>query len=195
MDMDKSNGYESIATRFIETRGQSLNGIGTSTVRNWAQAIPQGSTVLDLGCGTGIPISKVLTEQGLTVYGIDASATMIKAFRKNFPKAPFACEPVEDSQFFNRKFDAIISWGLIFLFSKDSQSKVIQKASEALQSGGILLFTAPYQETEWEDVMTGKYSRSLGKEKYKEILAASGLSLIAEFEDEGKNHYFNAIKI
>jgi hypothetical protein len=57
------------------------------------------------------------------------------------------------------------------------------------------LFTAPYQETEWVDIMTGQYSRSLGAEKYNELLSASGLSLIEEFDDEGKNHYFNAIKI
>ncbi len=193
--MDKSNGYEGIATRFIEARGQTVNGIGTSSVRNWAQALPPGSTVLDLGCGTGIPISKVLTDEGLTVYGIDASPTLIKAYRQNFQKAHAACEPVEDSLFFNRKFDAIISWGLIFVLSKEAQAELKRKASDALLTGGKLLFTAPYQETEWEDVMTGQYSRSLGEEKYKELLSASGLSLIEEFEDEGENHYFSAVKI
>lgn len=193
--MDKSNGYERIAKRFIEIRGQVANGIGTSSVRNWAQALPKGSIVLDLGCGTGIPISKVLADEGLTVYGIDASPTLIKAFRQNFPTAPVACESAEDSLFFNRKFNAIIAWGLIFLLSKDAQAKVIEKSADALQSGGKLLFTAPYQKTHWVDVMTGQYSRSLGVEKYKELLTASKLSLIEEFEDEGENHYFNAIKI
>lgn len=97
--MDKSNGYEYVAERFIKTRGQTVNGIGSSAVRNWAQALPQGSIVLDLGSGTGIPISKVLTDEGMAVYGIDASATLVKAFRQNFPNAPFACEPVEESLF------------------------------------------------------------------------------------------------
>lgn len=193
--MDRSNGYEHIATRFIKIRGQAVNGIGTSTVRNWIKALPQGSAVLDLGCGTGIPISKVLIDEGMTVYGIDASATLIEAFRQNFPGSPVVCEPVEDSLLFNRKFDAIISWGLMFLLSENTQKKVIQKAGDALLAGGKLLFTAPYQETEWKDVMTGQCSISLGAEKYKELLSASGLSLIEEFEDEGGNHYFSAIKI
>lgn len=55
------------------------------------------------------------------------------------------------------------------------------------------MFTAPYQETEREDVMTGHYSKSLGAEKYKELLSGSGLTLIEEFDDEGENHYFNAV--
>jgi SAM-dependent methyltransferase len=193
--MDKSNGYEGIATKFMEIRGKSASGIGTSVVRNWAQTLPKGSTVLDLGCGTGIPISNVLADEGMKVYGIDASASLINAFRQNFPTAPAVCESVEESLFFARKFDAIISWGLLFLLSQDAQAKVINNAGNALRTGGKLLFTAPYQETVWKDVMTGQYSRSLGAEKYKELLSESGLSLIEEFEDEGENHYFNAIKI
>lgn len=193
--MDKSNGYENIAAKFIAIRGHASNGIGAATVRNWARTLPQGAAVLDLGCGTGIPISAVLTDEGMMVYGIDASVTLSNAVRQNFPHAPVACESAEDSSFFNRKFDAIISWGLIFLLSKDAQERVIQKMSYALQAGGKLLFTSPSQETEWEDVMTKRYSRSLGGKKYKELLSASGLFVIEEFEDEGENHYFSSTKI
>ena len=192
--MDTSNGYENIAARFIKMRGQSIHGIGVSSVRNWTQTLLPGSSVLDLGCGTGIPISKVLIEEGMTVYGIDASATLIHEFQQNFPEVAVACEPVENSLFFNRKFDAIIAWGLIFLLSGDAQIKVIQKAASALQPGGKLLFTAPCQQTEWEDILTKQPSRSLGAEKYKKVLSASGLTLIEEFEDEGENHYFNSTK-
>nr|WKN40129.1 class I SAM-dependent methyltransferase [Tunicatimonas sp. TK19036] len=192
--MDTSNGYENIAARFIKIRGQSIHGIGVSSVRNWTQTLLPGSSVLDLGCGTGIPISKVLIEEGMTVYGIDASATLIHEFQQSFPEVAVACESVEDSLFFNRKFDAIIAWGLIFLLSGDAQIKVIQKAASALQPGGKLLFTAPCQQTEWEDILTKQPSRSLGAEKYKKVLSASGLTLIEEFEDEGENHYFNSTK-
>lgn len=192
--MEKSNGYEHIAPVFIKVRGQAINGIGTSSVRNWVRALPQNSTILDLGCGTGLPITKVLIDEGMSVYGIDASPTLVEAFRQNFPKVPVVCEAAEDALFFNRKFDGIIAWGLIFLMSKDVQEKVIQKAANALKPGGKLLFTAPFQETDWKDVMTGQHSTSLGSEKYKEILSACGLSLIEEFEDEGENHYYSAVK-
>lgn len=193
--MDKSNGYEQIASTFINHREQGMNSIGASVVRLWAQALRQGSAVLDLGCGTGIPISKVLLDEGMDVFGIDASSTLSKAFQKNFPNAHVACESVEDSTFFNRTFDAIISWGLIFLLSKEAQEKVIHKASEALNPGGKLLFTSPSQNTEWTDVLTGHNSFSPGAEKYTEILSSSGLKLIDTFEDEGGNHYYSAIKI
>ena len=193
--MDKSNGYEFIASKFIKIREQANNGIGTTAFRNWAQKLSTGSAILDLGCGSGIPISKVLIEEGMLVYGIDASETLIRSFRQNLPTAHAACESVEDSLFFNRKFDAIISWGLMFLLSKDVQEKLIQKVSDALHIGGNFLFTAPNKKAAWKDILTGQTSRSLGVEKYKELLLSSGLALIEEFEDEGQNHYFNAVKV
>lgn len=193
--MDKSNGYEGVAARFIQVRGQTVDGIGTSSVRRWVRTLSPDSTVLDLGCGTGFPISKVLIDEGITVYGVDASPTLVKAFRRNFPEAPVACEAAEDSLFFNRTFDGIIAWGLLFLMPEEVQAKIIEKVANALKTGGKLLFTAPYQKTSWKDVLTGQHSTSLGAKKYKELLSTSGLSLIEEFEDEGDNHYYNAVKI
>src|SRR5215467_12783749 len=119
--MDKSNGYEGIAEIYINGRGRALRGIGSSAVRAWAKTIPAGSVILDLGCGTGLPVSKIFIDEGMTVYGIDASPTMVKMFHQNFPNMPIACEAVEDSLFFDRKFDAIIAWGLIFLLPAESQ--------------------------------------------------------------------------
>jgi len=193
--MDKSNGYEQIAQIFITGRGQPINGIGKSSVRKWVQTLPAKSVVLDLGCGTGIPVAMVLIDAGMTVYGIDASPSMVKAFQHNFPNNPVACEAVEDSLFFDRKFDAIIAWGLMFLLPAEVQETVIQKAANALQTGGKFLFSATGKRNEWKDAMTERHSISLCHVKYKELLAASGLSLIEEFEDEAKNHYFDAVKI
>lgn len=193
--LDKSNGYEDIATIFIKGRGQAFNGIGVSSVRAWVRTLPQNSSLLDLGCGTGIPISKVLIDEGMTVYGIDASPTMVKAFQQNFPNTVVVSEAAEDSSFFNRKFDGIVAWGLMFLLTIEAQEIVIQKAANALQTGGKLLFTSPDKKIDWKDAMTEQHSISLGAKKYKELLTASGLLLVEEFKDEGENYYFNAIKI
>jgi SAM-dependent methyltransferase len=61
--------------------------------------------VLDLGCGSGLPITKVLIDEGLNVHAVDASPTLVQAFRKNFPETPVLCEAVEDPLFFERAFD------------------------------------------------------------------------------------------
>lgn len=192
--MDKSNGYEKIASLFIQYRGQAVDGIGTPAVRQWVRSLPVNASVLDIGCGTGLPLTKILIDEGKDVWGIDASPSLVKTFRKNFPDIPVACESVEDSGFFERKFDGAVAWGLMFLLSEESQLKVIQKIADVLNEGGRFLFTAPDVRTTWQDVMTGETSQSLGRDKYKELLSLSGLSLIEEFEDEGENHYFSTVK-
>lgn len=193
--MDKSNGYEDKAATFIRCRSKGVNGIGAPSVRHWAKSLPLNATVLDIGCGIGLPISKALVDEKLTVYGIDASPSMVQLFRQNFPTIPVACEAVEDSSFFNRQFDAIIAWGLVFLLPVETQEIAIQKMANALHVGGKLLFTAPSQPLTWEDAITEIESISLGAEKYNELLTASGLSLLEEFDDEGENHYYHAVRL
>jgi 2-polyprenyl-3-methyl-5-hydroxy-6-metoxy-1,4-benzoquinol methylase len=192
--MDKSNGYEENADVFINRRSQGINGIGVLSVRQWAKTLPANATVLDVGCGTGLPISKVMVDEGLIVYGLDASPHMVQIFKQNFPENPVVCEAVEDSSFFNRQFDAIVAWGLLFLLPEDTQRVVIQKMTNALHTGGKLLFTAPSQKVTWKDIITSRESVSLGTEKYKELLLESGLSPVEEFKDEAENHYYHAVK-
>jgi 2-polyprenyl-3-methyl-5-hydroxy-6-metoxy-1,4-benzoquinol methylase len=195
MQTDKSNGYETHAATFMRCRSKGRNGVGAQAVRGWARSLRSNATVLDIGCGAGDPITQVLVDEGLTVYGLDASQTMVTAYRQNFPKIPVVCEAVEDSLFFNRQFDAIIAWGLIFLLPEEKQEAVIQKMAIALYTGGKLLFTAPAQKMKWLDAITEIESVSLGAEKYRTLLAASGMLLMKEFEDEGENHYYLAMKV
>ena len=192
---DESNGYERIAGDYIKGRGRAVNGIGSSTARAWARTFNKGSIILDLGCGTGIPVTNILLEAGLNAYAVDASPKMVEAFRNNFPDVPVACESVERSSFFDRSFDGIIAVGLMFLLPEETQRALIPKMAAALGPGGKLLFTAPLVKVEWKDIMTEKDSRSLGAEQYRALLSASGLSIGEEFHDEGGNHYFSGLRL
>jgi SAM-dependent methyltransferase len=192
--VDRSNGYEAIAPQFLKIRGTAINGIGSSAVRNWARTLKPGSVVLDIGCGTGIPISKALVDEGLIVYGIDASPALASAFHANFPDLPIACEPAEESGLFDRQFDGIISVGLLFLLSEKAQVELVRKAATALRPGGKFVFTATYRPHTWNDILTGIPSNSLGAGRYRELITATGLSIIEEFADEGENYYYNSQK-
>src|SRR5215831_11770143 len=103
--MDRSNGYEGVSVEFLARRGSGRStGIGVSEVRKWARTLPAGSTVIDLGCGPGFPITEVLVAEGLNVFGIDAAPSFVAAFRRNLPNTFVVCEAVQDSTFFDRTF-------------------------------------------------------------------------------------------
>ena len=194
---DRSNGYEGVAAEFLAGRGNARtrsNGIGVKAVREWARTLPRGAAVIDLGCGAGFPITEVLVLEGLNVYAIDASPSLVEAFRRNLPGVPVACEAVEDSTFFNRTFDAALAWGLMFLLPAEEQRRLIQRVAGILVPGGRLVFTSCPEPFVWNDAMTGLESRSLGAVEYRSQLTAVGLVMIREYEDEGQNYYFDAVK-
>jgi SAM-dependent methyltransferase len=194
--MDRSNGYEAVSEEFLARRGSRIRsaGIGVEEVRKWARTLPPGGSVIDLGCGPGFPITVVLIEEGLDVFGVDAAPSFAAAFQRNLPGTPIICEAVQESRFFDRTFDAVLAWGLMFLLKADEQHRLIQRFAEILAPGGRLLFTSPAKATVWNDAMTGMESLSLGAELYRELLGAAGISVAEEYEDVGKNHYFDAFK-
>lgn len=185
---DASGGWNAVATEFIARRNPR---IGVATVRDWTASLPTGAPILDLGCGHGTPISAALVEKGFEVYGIDASPTLVAEFQRRLPGTAVRCEAVETSAFFDRRFDAVISVGLMFLLREDDQRQLIRRVSRALNPGGRFLFSAPVQDTAWTDSMTGRQSRSLGMDQYTAILRAAGLELLGEYTDEGENHYYS----
>lgn len=196
--MDSSNGYERVAAEFLAGRGRAPStAVGTKEVRAWACTLPRGSAVIDLGCGTGLPITKVLVDEGLNVYGVDAAPSLVAAFRHNLPAVPVACESVLESSFFHRTFEGVVAWGLMFLLLPDEQRQLIRRAADILVPNGRLLFTSS-RGTEplvWHDGMTELESRSLGAAEYRKLLSEVGITVTREYEDVGENHYYDAIKV
>ena len=188
MQTDRSAGYEAVADEFAVRRRALAIGLGT--IQHWARQLPAGATVLDLGCGSGVPIARELSRLGFSVAGIDASPSLIAEFHRQIPGALWTCEAVEESTFFGRKFDAILAVGLVFLLPEDAQQAVIGKVGDALEADGSFLFTAPHQACEWVDVLTGQRSVSLGARQYEAALLRAGLVVIESYVDEGENHYF-----
>jgi len=187
---DMSNGYDAVAEDFMSIRSST----GVKTVRKWMAKLPDGGSVLDVGAGAGEPITAALIEAEFNVSAIDASPNMVAAFQQRFPDVDVACEAAEDSQFFNRTFDGVLAIGLVFLLPADRQRTLITHMAEAVKPGGYLLFSAPQQVGNWDDVLTGRRSCSLGGEEYRQIIADAGLVIEGEHVDEGQSYYYDACK-
>lgn len=103
--------------------------------------MPTSSIVVG-GCGSGCPIAKALNDDGFVIFGIDPSRSPVRAFHDNLPGLSVACEPVQDSPFFGRTFDAVMSIDLIFLFDANDQQRVIGRIADAVNPSGRFLFSA-----------------------------------------------------
>lgn len=63
---------------------------GQLAAGEWLAAqLPADAEVLDLGCGTGLPTARQLTDAGLRVTGIDLSPGMLRRCREHVPEGRF----------------------------------------------------------------------------------------------------------
>ncbi|GGO34601.1 MULTISPECIES: class I SAM-dependent methyltransferase [Streptomyces] len=96
-----SEGYERYGAPGVHDRtgqAEAFDAIGTaydvafphkegqlSAGERLIAELPAGSRILDVGCGTGLPTARQLTDAGHRVLGVDLSAGMLELARKNVP--------------------------------------------------------------------------------------------------------------
>lgn len=191
--MDSSKAYEAHAHEYL--RGRDTSPIGTQVVDRWSRTLRKGATVIELACGGGYPITRVLSAAGLQLWAVESSPTLAAEFRSRFPAIPVQCARVQESDFFGRTYEGAIAIGLIFLLSEQEQANLIYRVSAILEPGGRFLFMAPIQIGAWKDMNTGLECTSLGQERYAELLRNVGLYVVATHRDVGANNYFDTEKI
>jgi SAM-dependent methyltransferase len=187
--MDSAKGYEIHARTFLESRDGSE--IGAHVVEQWGRALDQGAKVLELACGGGYPITRILSASGLQLWAVDSSPTLVAEFKARFPTIPVQCARVQESGFFNRSFDGVIAIGLLFLLPEADQLTLLSRVSKALRPGGRFLFTAPMEKGEWKDLNTGLACKSLGRVAYEKHLSEVGFRVVSTLADQGANNYYD----
>ncbi|TAQ87030.1 hypothetical protein B7494_g4654 [Chlorociboria aeruginascens] len=101
------------------------------------ELLPQGASVLDIGCGTGKPISSMVVASGRTVHGIDISPVMIELSRKQVPGATFELTNMLEFRP-KTQFDAAFAVFSLFSFSREEMSTLAEKWSQWIAPNGYL---------------------------------------------------------
>jgi cyclopropane fatty-acyl-phospholipid synthase-like methyltransferase len=190
--MTSASAYETHALEFLDARERSQTG--ADIVARWSRELPPGADVIEIACGGGYPVSRVLLESGVNLWAIDASATLIERFRSRFPGVPTQCSSALESDYFGRKFAAAIAIGLLFLLEESEQVAFLHRVSEILLPGGRFLFSAPIEIGRWRDTCTGHECRSLGRVRYVQTLQDAGFCLVGTHVDAGRNNHYDVCK-
>ncbi len=190
MNTDSIDAYQTHAEDFLKVRDTST--VGIDTARRWALDLQPGAEVVEIACGGGIPVTQTLFACGLKLWAIDASRQLLDTFEKRFPDIPTQCASVQECDFFDRRFDAAIAIGLLFLLDENDQLRTIERVAEILRPGARFLFTAPVEIGSWRDRSTGHPCVSLGQAVYEQALSDSGFGNIKRYVDSGMNNYYDA---
>lgn len=111
-----------------------------------------GLEILDLGCGTGVPIARHLLDAGHRVTGVDSSGEMVRRAGERVPDARLVLADIRRVQFEARSFDAIVAWDSIFHVPRAEQGGIYERCFEWLVPGGRLLLSCG--GSEWEGTAT-----------------------------------------
>ena len=142
-------------------------------------------TVLDIGCGTGIPLTKYLISNGAEVTGLDISIEMLKKAKKKMPNGNFIRADITKFEI-NTKYDGILAWDSLFHIPIKNQEKTIKKIIGLLKKKGIFIFTTGEEYGELVSEMFGQqfYYSSLSNSKYEDILLESNCQIIINELDD-----------
>ncbi|MCP4633132.1 MAG: class I SAM-dependent methyltransferase [candidate division Zixibacteria bacterium] len=119
--------------------------------------VPEKSSILELGCGCGIPVTKLLSEK-YKVTGVDFSDVQIGRAKQLVPDADFICNDICEQEFSEESFNAIVCLYTIIHIPLDEHQKLLNNMFRWLKSEGYLLIIVGYDE--W----TGTEANWLGVE-------------------------------
>jgi 2-polyprenyl-3-methyl-5-hydroxy-6-metoxy-1,4-benzoquinol methylase len=103
--------------------------------------LPDGGSVLDLGCGCGVPVSRSLSEAGYAVTGVDFSEVQIERARELVPRGTFLVGDITQASFPERSFDAAACLFALIHVPLEEQRALLARIADWLRPGGVLLIT------------------------------------------------------
>src|SRR5881296_1843154 len=83
-------GYDKIATRYTAARTADSDSEDIQLLNLLVERLPKGAMILDAGCGSGLPVTRLLAES-VAVTGVDFSREQLRMAKANIGKARFIC--------------------------------------------------------------------------------------------------------
>ncbi|MDJ0623700.1 MAG: class I SAM-dependent methyltransferase [Desulfocapsaceae bacterium] len=151
--------------------------------KNWIDrfiaCLPPEGEVLDVGCGSGVPIAQYLLEKNFQVTGVDAAPAMVNISASRFPQGKWIVMDIR-SLSLSHRFDGIVGWDSFFHLAPAEQRAALEVFCRHLKQNGALLLTIGHKAGEVLGMVDGQqvYHASLDPTEYDEILSSAGFAKI-----------------
>jgi SAM-dependent methyltransferase len=147
--------------------------------------LPDEPTVLDIGCGSGVPMARYPIEHGCRVTGVDASSAMIAMCTDRFPEQEWHIADMRTPDL-NRTFEGIIAWDSFFHLPQADQRRMFGIFARHGAVGAALMFTSGPAAGEHLGSYRGEplYHASRDGDEYRELLRDNGFHVVAHVVED-----------
>jgi len=182
-------GYDLVSQ--VYRRDDADDGLYAEWLDLLERRVESGSSVLDLGCGCGIPVARRLAQR-YAVTGVDLSPVQIGRARELVPDATFICVDMTTVQFPDASFGAITCLFALIHLPLAEQPALLRSVRRWLRPGGLFMATVGHRawtgvEKDWLGVKGGDMWWShADADTYRRWLADVGLRVeLQTFIPEG----------
>ena len=145
--------------------------------------LPEGSALLELGCGPGAPTTKMLAER-YDVTANDISESCLALARENAPSANLILSDMTSLEFPAESFDAVVAYYSFHHIPRDRYEPLLNNIGRWLRPGGI--FMAAMYPYDMENLITDDwhgstmYWSSFDEDKTLQLVKGAGLTIIEQ---------------
>jgi len=148
-------GYDRLSYSYRSDDTTDDSGDYSSWVRILEELLPENSPVLDIGCGCGLPATRLLARR-FEVTGVDFSEVQIGRARNLVPSARFLCGDISELAFPPGSFDAVVSFYTIIHMPLEEHPALFRRIDSWLRPSGYFMATVGHDEwTGYDDAYLG----------------------------------------
>jgi SAM-dependent methyltransferase len=146
-------GYDVMAEQYLASK-QPLAAPVEALLEALVAGLPPTATVLDLGCGAGVPVTRWLAERA-AVTGVDVSAAQLALATRSVPGTRLIKADMTAVDFPTASFDAVIALWSIIHVPREEHGALVGRIRDWLRPGGRFLATWSLhgwegREEDWE---------------------------------------------
>jgi ubiquinone/menaquinone biosynthesis C-methylase UbiE len=130
------DGYDTIAQQYLAARSE---GGGVALLPELMSRLDAGDTVLDAGCGAGVPVMTRLVDSGINVVGLDLSAAQLRLARSLVTGVALVHADLSVLPFRDQNFGGLVSYYAVIHVPRTDHRAVFSEFARVLRPGGVAL--------------------------------------------------------
>jgi SAM-dependent methyltransferase len=130
--------YDALAPRFDSWSAGVMPDVRAAWARQIEVVVSEGERVVELGCGTGVPVAKWLAAR-YDYTGVDASPGMLAEAGRHVPTATFVLADMETVTFDPGSLGAVVAFYSISHVPREHHAALFAAVASWLRPGGMFV--------------------------------------------------------